>query len=245
MMRHQRAVGGVAAALLAATVAGCLNFAEPRPGPGHFESSLTLADDSVSRARFVARFSPGGDGDGDVRTVTDPAVRVLDRSIRPSAGSGAVWLRYDRSFTLDERSLDRPAVELTGPRLGERSPSVLTLPVLRRAGPDSVQLAEGEDLELGLLGTDDLTAAGEVERMSWAFSVVDRAASSQLLGIRAEGPIPDTLVVDGDRLSGWSGTESLEASLHVELDAARPADTSGYEASLRVDLHLTWEITRP
>lgn len=244
-MRHHRAAAGVALALLAATVGGCLNFAEPRPGPGRFESSLTLADDSVPRARFLARFTPGGDEDGDVRPVADPTVRVLDRSIRPSAGSGAVWLRYDRSFALDERSLERPAVELTGPRLGERPRTVLTLPVLRRAGPASVQLAAGEDLELGLLGTDDLAAAGEIARISWAFSVVDRAASSQLLGIRAEGPIPDTLVVDGDRLSGWSGTESLEASLHVELDAARPADTSGYETSLGVDLHLTWEITRP
>jgi len=243
-MRLQRVVALVAA-LLTAAVGGCLNFAEPRPGPGRLESALTLADDSVLRARFVSTFSPGGDGGGDVRPVADPTVRILGRSIRPSAESGAVLLRYERSIALGEDGLDRPAVELTGPRLGERPRTVLTLPALRRAGPGSVQFAEGEDLELGLLGTADLAAAGEVERISWAFSVVDRAASSQLLGIRSEGAIPDTLVVDGDRLSGWSGTESLEASLHVELDAARPAGTSGYETSFGLDLHLTWEITRP
>lgn len=245
MTRLERAAAGASAALLAAA-GGCLNFAEPAPGPGQLESTLVLTEEPSPRGHFSARLSPGTGPDGDVRPVTDPTIRVLDTPVRPSAGSGAVRLTYSRSFELDGAGLERTNVELAGPRLGERRPgAVVTLPLVRRAGPDSVRLAEGEALELPLLDAPDPATDGDVERVRWALSVIDPEASRELYVERGAGAVPDTLEVAGDRLSGWAGTAPLEALLDVEVSAERPPGATGYETSFDLEVQLEWVIVRP
>lgn len=244
-MSGARASAAVAA-VLGLGLSGCLDFVEPEPGPGRLEALLDVRETEPSRAHFRARFSPGGTADGTVRSVENPRIRILDTAVEPSEESGVLrWIyRRNLDFDLSAGEVDRQEVELVGPRLaGGRSPAVLTLPLVRRAGPDSVRLSAGEPLELPVGGGPD-GSRRPLERIEWALSIRPIEGSGVLFSARGAGSLPDTLRVQADALEGASGP--LEASLNVQLEATEPAagSASGYEATLQVTTRLAWEIIR-
>lgn len=231
-------------ALATAGFSGCLNFAEPEPGPGRLEADLDIRGEDAPRAAFRARFSPGGDADGNVRSVENPRIRILGAEVEPSDGSGAIRWIYARTIDLVAGGIDRQTVELTGPRLaGDRSRAVLVVPLVRRAGPDSVRVGAGEPLELPVHGGPRASGGG-LERLSWTLRITAPGSSELLFTATGAGSLPDTLRVRRDALGSASGP--LEAHLNTHLEAAEPAaaSASGYGAALRVTVRLAWTIVR-
>lgn len=243
-MRAVRAPAAVAA-LAIAGLSGCLDFAGPEPGPGRLEARLRIdGEGTPSRAELTARFSPGGHPDGTVRSVASPRIRLLDRVVEPSAASGALEWLYEHGFELSAAGLDRKAVELVGPRLADdRSPAVVAVPLVRRAGPDSVSLPAGGALELPLDGTPEATRWPR-ESLSWTLSLTRAGRSTPLFTARGAGSLPDTLRVQADALDGAAGP--LAASLFVHLEATKDPAASGssYGTAFRVTVRLAWTIAR-
>lgn len=241
-----RAVGApVALATLAAVLSGCLNFAEPEPGPGRLDADLDIRGSGMPRAAFRARFSPGGDADGTVRSVENPTIRILGTAVEPSDASGAIRWIYARTFDLNDWRSDRQTVELVGPRLaGERSRAVVAVPLVRRTGPDSVRVGAGEPLELAVHGVSPGTSGPAPEQLSWTLRIRTAGSSELLFTATGSGSLPDTLRVRDDALGGASGP--LEARLNAHLRATEPGATSGsgYGTALRVTVGLAWTIVR-
>lgn len=230
------------AALVIAGLSGCVNFAEPEPGPGNLEAHLDIDGERTPRAQFRARFSPGGHPDGTVRSVENPRIRLLDGTVEPSAGSGALEWLYGRSFDPSAGERDRTAVELIGPRLADdRSPAVVTVPLVRQAGPETVPFPAGEVLELPLEGAREASRRPPTT-LRWALSLTGVERSAPLFTARGAGSLPDTLRVQAEALDGAAGP--LEASLIVHLETTKRPATSGssYGAVVRVTVHLSWTI---
>lgn len=242
-MRGARA--SVALVVLAtAGLSGCLDFAEPEPGPGSLEADLDIRSEGPPRAAFRARFIPGGDADGTVRSVENPSIRILGADVEPSDGSGAIRWLYARTFDPIDGVTDRRTVEMVGPRLaGDRTRAVLAVPLVRRAGPDSVRVGAREPLELPVHGVPE-ASGGDLDRLNWTLRVRTAERAGLLFTAAGAGSLPDTLRVPEEALGGASG--ALEAYLDADLEAADPgaAPTAGYGAELEVTVRLAWTIVR-
>lgn len=248
------AVAAAAWAVVAGGAGGCLNFMEPEPGPGSLGASLRLTEDAAVEGTFRAFFAPGTDAGGDVRPVAEPALRILERSVPPSGEREPTVLRYRDGFGVDPDDLDRPTVELTGPRLREDRPrGVVTAPLVWRAGPDSVAWAEGEDLELPLRGVPDPVDAERLG-LRWNLEVTDPDGQETAYVAHGVGSVPDTLRIQPDAVAAGAGDGPLEARLDVRLEARMstaqlallaPGGDPGYAMSFVLRTRFAWRVTRP
>lgn len=234
------------AALLAVGLAGCLNFAEPEPGPGHLEAFLDVRDEKPPSASVRARFYPGGTTDGSARAVEDPRIRILGAPVEPSEESGTLRWTYERNLEPGAGGLDRESVQLVGPRLaGDGTRAVLALPLVRRAGGDSIRWPVGEPLELPLEGVDEVHRETASERLRWTLRIGAAGGPDRLFTASGNGSLPDTLRVEEDAVSDASGP--LEALLRVQLEGTTPPAASasaGYETVLQLTVRVVWTIGR-
>jgi hypothetical protein len=168
----RKAAGRAAACALGCGVllgaaAGCLNFAEPEPGPAVLQAVLRAEDGDTVRGELQASFRPGTHPDGRARSVAEPFLRILDRVVGPSERRDGGPLQYRADFPLGAPAEVPARVELEGPRLdGLSSRGRVSVPGLWRAGPDSVRMAAGEDLRLPLRGVPeaDPIDSAEIDR---------------------------------------------------------------------------------
>lgn len=251
-MRRRGALAGGAAALLAATGVGCLNFAEPGSGPGDFRASLLVLDDDPARARLDALFDPGRDAAGGSRHVAEPALRILGVPVRPTGELSDGRLTYDAAWTPDPAALAADSVVLTGPRLeGRESRRAFPLPLVWRSGADTVRPGGDGSLRLPLRGVPD----GFERDLSWHLEVRDPARSVELYRASGTGPPPDTLEVPGAAMEGAAEDASLRAVLDLTVrgrenraslaagdPALFPAEEAGYVTSFELVVRLGWSI---
>lgn len=220
---------------------------EPEPGPGRFDASVLLADGEPATLEVEASFEPGAAPGGRVRSPADPSLRVLATTVEPSPDltRDPGRLRYRATDTLDAGELDRAELVIEGPRLSaERPRAVRTLPLIWRAGPDSVQLVEGEDLELPLRGTPGDTQDGDL-KIRWRLDVEGAEGSDVRFSATGSSSIPDTLVVPDGALAGARSGQPLQAVLRATLLVRSPPETTGYGTFLGVTVRLEWRVFTP
>lgn len=250
LRRRAHASLASAALLLATGAAACLDFAdpvEPEPGPGQFNASVRLADGERPTMEVEASFEPGATPGGRVRTPADPSLRVLATTVEPSPDltRDPGRLLYRATDTLDAGELDRAELVIEGPRLSaERPRAVRTLPLIWRAGPDSVRRVEGGDLELPLRGAPDGTEDGAL-RIRWRLDVQGAEGSDVFFSASGNASIPDTLVVPDGALSGSTSGEPLEAVLQAVVLVRSPPEEAGYGTFLGVTVRLEWRVFGP
>lgn len=240
-----------AAVLLLATGAtGCLDIAdpvEPEPGPGRLVANVLLADGERPTMEVEASFEPGVASGGQVRSPADPSLRVLGTTVEPSPDLTREpgRLRYRATDTLDAAELDRAELEIEGPRLSaERPRAVRSLPLIWRAGPDSVRLVEGENLELPLRGAPEATQDGDLQ-IQWRLDVQGAEGSGVFFSATGNSSIPDALVVPDGALPVSTSGGPLEAVLQAAVLVRSPPDETGYGTFLAVTARLEWRVFGP
>lgn len=239
MTRSRLAVAACVVALVGG-LSGCLDFVEPTPGPGQLAVVLTVTDDDPVRSQLTATFDPGGDPDGDFRTVEEPSIRVAGRTIEPARLTRAVPLQYRDDWTLAAELTDRSTLDVEGPLVELGRPRLTTsVPLLWRSGPRSLELEGDEDLVLPLRGVD---AANE-GLASWLLVVRKADSDTTRYLSSSTGSLPDTVRVQGDVFSGLEEPETMEARLEVDLRASQPAEPPRYRTSVRLLVRLVWQVS--
>lgn len=247
---RQPHAGPIVLAVVAATGAGgCLDFAgpvEPEPGPGSFQASVALHDEEPPVMELTAVFDPGVDADGEVRPPTGPALQLLGRTTEPSArveGEGRA-LRYRSTDTLDAGEPERAVLEMEGPRLSKERPrAVLSVPLVWRDGPRSVEPPDGEDLELPLREAG--AAESEDLGLQWRLDVSGSGGAGSLYTVSGRSVIPDTLEVPAEVLDATTAGDTLRANLRIQVTTRSPPGEPGYESFLQVSTRLKWRVARP
>ena len=241
-----RRTGLAAAACVVAlgAAAGCLNFAEPTPGPGRLQAELALVDGDVPEARFRARYELGADEDGSLREPADPAVRILGRSVEPSGEGSALALAYASAWTPDPAIPVSSRAVLSGPRLSVVRPDGrLVVPLVWRGGRDSIRVAGGEGVALPLQDVPDGPLPEGLE-MRWRLDVEEGGSRGPLYGAQGSGLPPDTLYVRPEVLEGGASWP-LEASVGLEVRAEGMREVAGYGMELLMTTRLRWHLLRP
>ena len=142
---------------------GCVDFVFPnipgiedRGGPVRFNGHVVVTDSGRVSANATLR--PGLDIDGYKRPVTMPFLRVMDDVLEPDSVLRDGTRRYRASW---ERGPDVMAGPLTlvAPRVEgvQGAPPGVEWFGLRRAGPSSIRLSEGEDLLLPIIEVEGTT----------------------------------------------------------------------------------------
>lgn len=234
------------ALLLATGAAGCLDIAdpvEPEPGPGSFQASVALRDGEPPVVELTAAFDPGVDVDGEVRSPAEPALEFLGTTAEPSGGEGRT-LRYRSIDTLDAAGPERATLEMKGPRLSaERPRTGLSVPLIWRDGPRSVEPPDGGDLELPLRGTG--ATEDEDLRLSWRLEVTGSGEPGFLFTSSGRAVIPDTLEVPAEVLETAGTGNTLRADLRIQVTIRAPPEETGYQTLLRVSVRLEWRVAPP
>lgn len=239
MIRSRFPVAACVVALVGA-LSGCLDFVEPTPGPGQLTVVLTVTDEDPTRSQLTATFDPGGDPDGEFRTVEEPSIRVAGRTIEPARLTRAVPLQYRDDWTLAAGLIDRPTLDVEGPLLEPGGPrATASVPLLWRSGPRTLELEGDEDLVLPLRGVDAATEG----IASWLLVVRKADSDTTRYLASSTGSLPDTVRVQGDVFSELEAPETMEARLEVDLRASEPAEPPRYRTSVRLRLRLVWQVS--
>lgn len=237
---------GAGAVVLAA--AACVNFVEPEPRPAHLSVSVQLADENPARAELVGTFHAGSEDGTRARSVAEPTVRILGRTVSPTGGAEEPRRSYTETWDVAAAELDRTTVELEGPRLRDDRPrAVLAVPLVWRTGPDSLAWPEGEDLALPLRDPPDGNDASELAGFRWNLRVLHRDGTEIVSLYSAQGrdALPDPLEIPSAVLAAGPGDGPLEVQFDVVADARAPAGEAGYDASLQVRARIVWQVSRP
>lgn len=225
---------------LVGALPGCLDFVEPTPGPGQLDVFLTVTDEDPVRSQLSATLDPGGDPDGEFRTVEEPSIRVAGRTIERARSTRAVPLEYRDDWTLATDLADRSTLDVQGPLLEPgRSRSTASVPLVWRSGPRSLELEGDEDLVLPLLGVEDASEG----TASWLLVVRKADSETTRYVASSTGMVPDTVRVQGDVFAGFEEPETMQARLQVDLRASEPAQDPGYRTSVRLLVNLVWQVS--
>lgn len=239
-----RGSGLLAAVVCAAGAAACLDFVEPEPRPTRLLASLILEDGKeVPTARLQGSVTAGAAADGPPAALLEP-VRVWDRSVSPEPGTTPGILRYQDEWIPSEENLASGRVTFSWPPIGgEPTPAPpLTVPLTWRAGPDSLALGPGEDLELPLLVGPDppVGSAPASESISWFLQVEeDGDVGRSLVSASGRGAPPDTLRVSASLL----GDGSTPLGVEVQVSRSAEAAATDYPVRLTVVTRLHWTVS--
>lgn len=228
--------------LLATGTAACVDFVDPEPRPTQLLASLLLEDGKEApTARLLGSVTAATPSEGPPAALLEP-VRVWDRSVSPEPGTTPGVLRYRDEWTPSEEDLASGRVTFSWPPLdGGTRPPPLIIPLTRRAGPDSLALGPGEDLELPLLvGRDPpVGSAPASESISWFLQVQEDAdVGRSLVSASGRGAPPDTLGVSASLLGDGS------TPLRVEVQVSRSAEAAAtdYPVRFTVVTRLRWTV---
>ncbi len=241
---RRRRLGGTTA-FLVFILTGCLEFTslEPeRSTPSRLQLLVLLQDGSPPITRASGQFRFGSDAAG-ARTLAREEIGVGGILLPPIERSRA-GLRYDSTW---EAGLDGTEIVLEGVRLaGVPGAPEVRLPIVWRAGPDSLVLSPDEDLVLPLRVSTALPRE-EVVRLHWGLFVrrlgEDGDPEVTLLTLNREGIPPERLRIPAEWLS--EAGRPLRVELVQDAAGERDASEAGYlfRASLRGQ--LTWHVARP
>ncbi len=243
-----RAAVAAAAWAVVLAAAACVNFVEPEPRPAHLSVSVQLADENPARAELFGTFHAGSEDGTRARSVAEPTVRILGRTVSPTGGGQAPRREYRETWDVAAAELDRATVELEGPRFrNDRPRAVLAVPLVWRTGPDSIAWPEGEDLALPLRDPPGGNEPPELAGFRWNLRVLHRDGAEfvSLYSSQGRDALPDPLEVPSAVLAAGPGDGPLEVQLDVVADARAPAGEAGYEASLQLRGRVVWHVSRP
>lgn len=233
---------GLALALLAS---GCLNFQEPEElgaRDGELTVQLFVTDTLPVTADVSARFLRPRGEDGRYGELADPSVRVFDRTVQPDTGEHVGELFYAAPLTLTQAELDRSTIRVEGPVVEAGRPRLgVTLPFLRRSGPDSLVLADDEDLALPLdLGSGEAYAG--LSDLSWLLVVESDQSERSLISVRASGQPPDTLRISRDLLEPLSSGTVLEVRFGGRMNVVRTSADVSYDGQFDATMVVHWTV---
>lgn len=230
--------------LLATGAAACLDFVDPEPRPTRLLASLLLEDGKEApTARLQGSITAATASEGPPAALLEP-VRVWDRSVSPERGSTPGILRYRDEWIPSEENMVTGRVTFSWPPIGgePKPPPPLSIPLTWRAGPDSLALGRGEDLELPLVVGPDppLGSAPASESISWFLQVEeeDGDVGRSLVSVSGRGAPPDTLRVSASLLGDGS------TPLGVEVQVSRSAEAASTDYPVRFTLvtRLHWTV---
>jgi hypothetical protein len=230
--------------LLALTaVAACgLDFSEPVVDtPAFLLVSVRLTDSlPTGEAQISGRMWPGYDADGQMRTLTDSSLRIMDRTISPDAGSSTdlprdiayadTW-EFDPDAPLGPAEVRAPAI----PGIEEGAPELRLAPPWR-VGPANVTVAPGSPLRLDLA---IVTEPADTVVESWRLDLVKDART--VAQMSANGPAPPTIEVPWAMLAVLA--DGGEARLSVAQSVTTPQNGRRYAATLVVYTRHVWFVT--
>lgn len=99
-------------------------------------------------AEVAARLTAGFDSIGAPRTIADPALRIMDRTIQPTGAAGEGERLYEATWNVDPGEVLGP-VTVDPPRVaGAPAPAGPVWFGMRRVGSDTLRIDAGEDLSL-------------------------------------------------------------------------------------------------
>ena len=143
--------------------AGCVDFVFPnipgiedRGGPVRFNGHVVVTDSGRVSANATLR--PGLDIGGYKRPVTRPFLRVMDEVLEPDSVLRDGTRRYRASWERDPDVIAGP-LTLVAPGVEgvQGAPPGVEWFGLRRAGPSSIRLSDGEDLLLPVMEVEGTT----------------------------------------------------------------------------------------
>lgn len=242
-MSRSGSVATAGAVLLTVASAGCLDFAQPGLRDAALNVTVRISDSATARAEVMAFFEPGSEQDGTGRSVADPSIVVLGTAVQPAEGMRE--LRYFAEFDVQASELEGPEVRLEGPRLfADRGRESLALPLVWRAGDDSVVAPASGALELPLRGGAD-GAFRDVAGVVWSLEVRSDPGSERLYNATGGGAVPDTLQVPGEVFRDAPDADGFEVVARISTNRLVPAGQPGYQARLALRVTLTWHVTSP
>ena len=219
-------------------LAACIDFIEPdlpaRGAPAVIEATLRLFDDST--LQVDARLAPGFDALGLGRVVTRPTLRILGREVVPDSvlrnGTHLYRTELDvAGVVFGPVEFDAPVVRDVGPL-----PVVRWFPA-RRVGPDTIDIAAGEDLVI-----TTALAAGQPEPppaiRQWTVSL---GAGEDRFTIGANGAPPDSIVIPA-RWVPDSPNGAIQVRLVYQQTADLHAPPGDYIGLLALDTRINWVV---
>lgn len=236
----------ISGVMLALLFAGCLNFQEPEElgaRDGELAVQLFVTDTLPVTARVSARFLRPRGEDGRYGELADPTIRVFERTVQPDTGEDVGELYYAAPLTLTQAELDRSTIRVEGPVVEAGRPRLgVTLPYLRRSGPDSLVLSDGdEDVALPLeLGSKE--AYSGLSDLSWLLVIESDESERSRISIRASGQPPDTLRISRDLLAPVSSGAVLEARFGGRLHVRRTGADLPYQGQFDATVVVHWTV---
>lgn len=227
----------VAALAGAAGTTGCVDFAGPAQVPTRLYALLSVADSTPTTARLTGGFSAA-------EAPAEPdSLEAWGRLFAPRRSGGG--LSYEGEWTPDASDLGQASVSLRGPAASAGAPRPgVSVPFLWRAGPDSVLVGSGEDLQLPLRGVPASSSQIEgLRRAQWQLAVRPAGATDPgaAVTLSASGLPPDTVTLQGAALPRSPGP--LVASLSVDIDVRRDDSALAYPVFAYLRLRMRWVVS--
>lgn len=228
--------------LVGLTVAGCLDFVQPEPRDARLSVTVQVTDGRPARGRITGAFRPGTGPDGSQRSVADPGIGVFGTTVGPTGTvSAGDALSYRDSLALSVGDLDRMELVIQGPRLFRDHGRVsVSLPLVWRAGPDTVAPPPTGDLALPLRGTPG-APPGDGGGLFWSLTVRRAGEGGSLYGAQGRDVVPDTIEVPRAVLEAGS-SDVLVARLQVSQNRSLPAGEAGYSAAFGLSTEIVWHV---
>ena len=220
---------------------GCVDFVFPnipgiedRGGPVRFNGHVVVTDSGRVSANATLR--PGLDIDGYKRPVTMPFLRVMDDVLEPDSVLRDGTRRYRASW---ERGADVMAGPLTlvAPRVEgvQGAPPGVEWFGLRRAGPSSIRLSEGEDLLLPIIEVEGTTGHPPPVRQ-W-FLTLSSGDRSYRVSSNGMPPIPVSVpprwIPEGD---------TVRVRLIFSQSAVLTEPPGDYVGAVTIDSWFLWTV---
>ena len=232
-----RALG---AAFAGACATGCIDFVEPnipgisdRGSAALFEARIVVTDSG--RVNTDARLTPGLDFEGFRRPVTAPQLEVIGRVLEPDSVRPDGTLRYIASWDVGPNTLLAP-ITLRAPEVeGVVAPLAIEWFGLRRAGPDSIRLLEGEDLLLPVAAVDG-TSRPEPSIRQWFLTL---SSGGHSLRLSADGVPPDPISVPPRWIPQG---DTVHVRLIFTQSAILEESPGDYLGVVTADTWLSWSV---
>lgn len=222
---------------------GCLPFIAPEEGPSRLRVSLTVRDGEPPQARIQGVLDVSADDLGRVRGLEVDELRVWGLSLDPELRRREHLDRYvyEASWRAAPDDLARREVILEGPQVQGGGPGAeLRVPLIWRAGPETVVLPSDGDLRLPLRGVSDSSDFSHVEvRWSLRARGAGAGATRTRFSRESEGLPPDTLRLPPEWMEELKDGP-VEIGLTVAMVRVESAPGSGYAAELFLALELAW-----
>ncbi len=228
------------AALAVACATGCIDFVEPNIPGIEDRGSAAVLDARImvtdsGRVNTDASLRPGLDFEGFRRPVTAPQLEVIDRVLEPDTVRPDGTLRYIASWDSDRNTILGP-ITLGAPEVeGVAAPLAIEWFGLRRAGPGSIRLLEGEDLLLPVVAVDGRSRPQPSIRQ-W-FLTLSSGGRSFRLGSDGVPPdpisVPPRWIPEGD---------TLQVRLIFTQSAVLEEPPGDYLGVVTTDTWLFWSV---